>query len=270
MTIVIIMGCLGILVWITGWLMHSFLTKGSLNVVRHIKKAYLESVLKQESAWFDQMNYTELASRISSETSTIETGIGHKLGLLCQSLAMMVSGLALGFFKGWSLALPMLILLPLMAFGMKKLIYGMTMKYIQGATAFATCSSFSEEALGAIRIVVAFGMEELEVKNYMNTIEGYNKVAVKWGVKAGFLFGFFNFCIYLGYSYAFTLGSVWIDQGIWNHAFDRTYRAGDIISIFFGVFFGTMAIGGLGPNIQGLAAAKSAGKKAFDIIDKEP
>jgi len=61
-----------------------------------------------------------------------------------------------------------------------------------------------------------------------------------------------------------------VDQEFWNHAFGRTYTSGDIISVFFGVFFGMIAMGGLGPNITGLAQAKAAGKKAFDVIDRVP
>jgi len=113
-------------------------------------------------------------------------------------------------------------------------------------------------------------MESVESDNFMRYLDGYNKVAVSIAIKTGFSYGFFLFSLYLGYSYAFLIGSIWVDQEFWNHAADRTYSAGDIISVFFGVFFGMIALGGLAPNIQGLAAAKASGKKAFDIIDRIP
>ena len=76
--------------------------------------------------------------------------------------------------------------------------------------------------------------------------------------------------MYFGYSYAFFLGSIWVDAGIYNHAMGRPYSGGDIISIFFGVLLGLFAIGGLAPNIQALTKAKIAGKSCFDIIDRVP
>lgn len=183
---------------------------------------------------------------------------------------MAVSGLFLAFFKGWSLALPMLLLAPMMFFGLNLLIKGATQQYIKTAAAYAKCASFSDEALNAIKIVAAFGMEQLETENFKRFLGGYNEVAVSVAVKTGFSFGFFLFTIYFGYSYAFFIGSIWVDQEFWNHAVERPYSAGDIISVFFGVFFGMMALGGLAPNIQGLAEAKASGQKAFYIIDRIP
>jgi len=44
---------------------------------------------------------------------------------------MGLSGFALGFTKGWSLALPMLMLGPIIMFGMFRIISGMTEKYVK-------------------------------------------------------------------------------------------------------------------------------------------
>lgn len=79
-TLVTIMGSLALVLWLSAYLSHSNLTKGSLLVVRRIQKAYLNSVLQQESAWFDMSNYTELSTRMASECKSIEVGIGQKYG----------------------------------------------------------------------------------------------------------------------------------------------------------------------------------------------
>lgn len=57
------------------------------------------------------------------------------------------------------------------------------------------------------------------------------------------------FSIYLGYSYAFLMGGIWVDAEFENHAFGRVYQAGDVISVFFGVLFGLFAVAGLGTNM---------------------
>lgn len=49
-------------------------------ISRRVKTAYLEAIVKQESAWYDMTNFTELASRINNECDTIERGIGQKYG----------------------------------------------------------------------------------------------------------------------------------------------------------------------------------------------
>ena len=72
------------------------------------------------------------------------------------------------------------------------------------------------------------------------------------------------------YCYAFYLGSVWIYHGIWNDIYKRTYTAGDILCCFFGIVFGMMALGMAGPNMKAVGEGKTAGKMAFDIIERVP
>lgn len=90
----------------------------------------MDAILRQDSTWFDTVNYTELSSRVVQECKTIEAGIGQKYGQMLFSGGMAFSGLALGFVKGWSLALPMLVLCPILLCGITMLIKGMTTKYI--------------------------------------------------------------------------------------------------------------------------------------------
>ena len=72
------------------------------------------------------------------------------------------------------------------------------------------------------------------------------------------------------YCYAFYLGSLWIYYGIWNDIYNRIYSAGDILCCFFGIVFGMMALGMVGPNIKAVTEGKAAAKIAFDIIERVP
>ena len=80
--LVAIMGGLAVFVCLTSYFQHSFLTKGGVLIARRIKTAYLQAILRQDSMWFDQCNYTELSSRVIAECKAIENGIGHKYGML--------------------------------------------------------------------------------------------------------------------------------------------------------------------------------------------
>ena len=72
------------------------------------------------------------------------------------------------------------------------------------------------------------------------------------------------------YAYAFFMGGLWIYKGYWNHAFDREYEAGDILTCFFGVLFGMFSLGMSAPNIKAVAAGMAAGRMVYDIIDRKP
>ena len=82
--------------------------------------------------------------------------------------------------------------------------------------------------------------------------------------------GFFFASIYISYAYTFSLGAIWVDDAIWNHAADRSYTAGDVMACFFGVLIGLLALGGTGPGFTAKAAAQGAGKSALDIINRVP
>ena len=102
----------------------------------------------------------------------------------------------------------------------------------------------------------------------MRYINDFNDVAVSSSVRAALSFGIMFLAIYFGYTYAFFIGAIWVDEGFWNHAHDREYMPGDIISVFFGILFGMFALGGLGPNFVAFATAKAAGYKAFQVIER--
>jgi len=79
---------------------------------------------------------------------------------------------------------------------------------------------------------------------------------------------FFFSIIFGSYAYAFYLGSVWIEHDIYNHTYKRPYRAGEIMSCFFGVVFGMFSLGTATPNIKAVIEGRAAGKMAFDIIER--
>jgi len=60
------------------------------------------------------INYTELSARISRETLAMQRALGENSGKISNAAAMTVSGLVLGFTKGWSLALCILGLSPVL------------------------------------------------------------------------------------------------------------------------------------------------------------
>jgi ATP-binding cassette subfamily B (MDR/TAP) protein 1 len=111
----ILMVALGVIVWIFSTLYWTLLLLFAERATSHIRSAYLKALFNQDCAWFDSINYTELNSRLSKETQAIQKSIGEKVGTFVMSLAMTISGIALGCIKGWALALSLLAILPPLA-----------------------------------------------------------------------------------------------------------------------------------------------------------
>ena len=270
-TVCIIMFGLALGIVVTTFFQNWLLMSASANVAADLKTRYLQSILNQDSQWFDTCkDQNALASKIGKEIDLIQKGIGQKQGGILYSLTMCCSGFVVGFYKGWTLSFAMLGIAPIMLIGMGIFASAQAKRSQIASKAYAQSAGYASQALAAVRIVVSFGNEELEVTNYNRFLEQCRIAGLKSGVTGGFTLGFFFFTIYLSYAYAFLMGAIWVDQGYWNDAEDRVYLAGDCIAVFFGVLIGLFSLGGAGPNMMAVTEAKAAGKEAFEVIDNIP
>lgn len=128
-------------------------------IASRLKSQYLKAVLNQESAWFDQTNYMELASRMNVEVQTIATGVGQKFGSILYACFMSLFGFIFAFVKGWSLALVLLTFAPVVFVGMGFFTSVMQNNQKSALIAYGQSGGYAEQALNAIRIVVSFGQE---------------------------------------------------------------------------------------------------------------
>jgi hypothetical protein len=67
----LIFTCVGIAVWIFSYFMYSLLLLFSERVVKKTRTKYLKAILRQESAWFDTINPSELSAKLSKETAAM-------------------------------------------------------------------------------------------------------------------------------------------------------------------------------------------------------
>ena len=79
---------------------------------------------------------------------------------------MSLGGLVVGFYKGWSLTLAMFAIGPIMFCGMGSFMAIMAKNSEVSLRAYSQSAGYAEQALSAIRIVVSFGQEQLEMANY--------------------------------------------------------------------------------------------------------
>ena len=80
-----------------------------------IKIKYFKSCLEKDASFYDEHNPTEMASKISKEVSTIQRGIGEKVGALASAYSAFIFGFAFAFYFGWQLTLILLAAFPLFA-----------------------------------------------------------------------------------------------------------------------------------------------------------
>jgi ATP-binding cassette subfamily B (MDR/TAP) protein 1 len=75
---------------------------------------YFERCLAQDAAFYDEHNPTEMAAKISKETSAIQRGLGDKVGNILMSIVAFVAGFVFAFWWGWLLSVVLLASFPFM------------------------------------------------------------------------------------------------------------------------------------------------------------
>lgn len=104
--------------------------------------------------------------------------------------------------------------------------------------------------------------------NYDKYLNIARTTGIKTHFKASIAFALFFTVIFSYYAYAFFTGSYLVTKEIINTRSGKIYSAGDILSCFFGVVFGVLALGVATPNLKAISEGKIAGKLAFSIIDR--
>jgi hypothetical protein len=89
-------------------------------------------------------------------------------------------------------------------------------KHVKSNKAYTQSGGYAEQCLSAVKIVMAFGMEKIEIQNYTNYLEISRKIGRQQVVMLAIGTGTFIGSIYLCYTYAFFMGSVWIQYKLPN------------------------------------------------------
>lgn len=192
------------------------------------------------------------------------------MGLMWVSAGNFVGGIGLGFLKGPLYACALLGIGPPMV-----IIMGITTSMIIAGSsmslkAYGQSSGYATQCLTAFKVVVAFGMEKTEIKNYNGHLEVARKAGAKEKVMTGLGMSLMMAMIYSVYSYAFWVGANFVKDGVVNRVTGEIYSFMDILAVFFGILFGLFSMEGMGNAAKALGEAQVAGKLAFDIIDRNP
>ncbi|KAF9242527.1 P-loop containing nucleoside triphosphate hydrolase protein [Melanogaster broomeanus] len=234
---------------------------GEVNSKR-IREKYLEAILRQDIAYFDNVGAGEVATRIQTDTHLVQQGMSEKVALVVNLLGAFVAGFLLAYARNWRLALAMTSMVPCIA------IAGVVMnhfvsKYMQiSLKHVADSGTLAEEVISTVRTAHAFGTQTILSRLYDVHIEAARTVDIKAAVYNGAGYGVFFFVIYSSYALAFQFGTTLINEG--------SATAGEVVNVFMAIFTGAMSLAMLAPEMQAVTHARGAATKLFATIECTP
>ncbi|XP_070326213.1 phosphatidylcholine translocator ABCB4 isoform X2 [Odocoileus virginianus] len=171
-------------------------------------------------------------------------------------------GFIVGFIRGWKLTLVIMAISPILGFSTAvwaKILSAFSDKEL---AAYAKAGAVAEEALGAIRTVIAFGGQKRELERYQKHLENAKRIGIKKAISASISMGTAFLLIYASYALAFWYGSTLVIA--------KEYTIGNAITVFFSILIGAFSIGQAAPCIDAFASARGAAYAIFAIIDNDP
>jgi subfamily B ATP-binding cassette protein MsbA len=131
----------------------------AFSVLRGVRQRLFEHLQSLPLSFFENRHSGDLLSRISNDTTVLQAVFTSQIGVMLSGPPMAVAMLATMLWLNWRLSLSLFVLIPVVG-GLSAWIGFRLRKQSRNVQArMADLLALSEETLGGIRVVQAFGME---------------------------------------------------------------------------------------------------------------
>ncbi|GMF37206.1 unnamed protein product [Phytophthora fragariaefolia] len=197
--------------------------------------------------------------------------MGRKIGDGLNFFSMAVSGIVIGLVKGWQLALILLAFTPFIAvtafFSMKVL----STATQAGLESYGRAGAVAQEALSNVRTVHMFNSIKHFIGKYEAALGLSTKAGVKKGLAVGLGTGIMFGTVFFTYAGGMYFGALMVanDNLDGNTCTGSScYNGGRVLTVFFSIIMGAMALGQAAPSAEAITAARAAAYPVFQTIKR--
>ncbi|PAV82879.1 hypothetical protein WR25_21147 [Diploscapter pachys] len=234
----------------------------SENISNRLRREFVRCILKQDISWFDNNNSGTLAIKLFDDLERVKEGTGDKFGMLFQFTSQFLTGFVVAFTHSWKLTLIMLAMTPLQALAGYGIGKSMSTFTQQEAKAYAKAGKVVEETISSIRTVVSLNGLEIELGKFGEAVSVARKKGLLKSFFLGLSFGCMSLAQFSSFALAFYIGINWV--------YDGSLYSGTMITTFFAVMMGSVALGLAGPQFAVLGVAQGAATSVYEVIDRDP
>ncbi|RLN92120.1 hypothetical protein BBJ28_00001151 [Nothophytophthora sp. Chile5] len=259
----------GLAATVAGFLQVTCWSTTASRQAKRIRSAYVRAILTKEIGWFDVNKPMQLASRVAETTVKIQEGMGRKVGDGLHYFSMAVSGIVIGLVKGWDLTLILLALMPFLAFSAFLAVKVLSKATQVGLEAYGQAGAIAQESLSNVRTVHMFNAGSHFIGKYEKALDE----ATRAGIQKGFAVGWGTGLSFFTMLCAFAIGMFYGAHKVANDHLEGEnctgsgcYDGGRVLTVFFSVLVGSMAIGQAAPSAEAVTAARVAAYSVFQTI----
>ena len=158
-------------------------------VVADVRAAVQANLLRLAPAFFEENRPSEIASRLTADTSVIEQIVGTTVSVALRNIVLGIGGIIYLFSLSPKLTGMMLLGIPLVVLPI--VFIGRRLRKLSRSSQdrIADVGAMVDEVLGAMKVVQAFGQEEREKDRFTTAVEGAFGTARRRIVVRSFLIG---------------------------------------------------------------------------------
>ncbi|CEF59561.1 LP14331p [Strongyloides ratti] len=253
----------GILLSTMAFLQFLVFNIACVKIVRKLRCAFLNSIIKQDAAWFEKNHSGTLNTKLNDNIERICEGIGDKFGLLLRNSCQFIAGLCVAFYTSWRMTLPLCILSPTVAF-----FFGLTGKLMMYYTKeemniYSSAGKIALEAIGNVTTVASLNGQKEEVKKYEKLLDEGKKKGIKKGLVNSILFSTVNLIIL-----TFVGASIFYGSFLYKYGYINT--PGEIFIVILCLLSGAYHLGLASPHMMVILTARVAAATIYKTIDRKP
>jgi ATP-binding cassette, subfamily B, bacterial len=231
-------------------------------VVADLRSAVYKKVLRMDPAFFEVTKTGEVLSRLTTDTTLIQSLSGIGLSILLRSVVSFIGSLVLLLLTSLKLALIIFALIPTVLLPM--LIFGRRVRRLSrdSQDRVADTSGLAGETLNAIQTVQAFTLEELAGRRYDTAVEESFTTAIKRTRVRAWL---------IAVAIVMTFGAVTLVLWLGARAvLAGTMTGGDLAKFLSYAIFMATSVGALSEMWGELQRAAGAMERTVELLQSQP
>ncbi|MFO0597217.1 MAG: ABC transporter transmembrane domain-containing protein [Myxococcaceae bacterium] len=231
-------------------------------IVSKLRGDLYESLLKQETGFFDTQKTGELSSRLSSDASVLQTTVTANVSMVMRNFTMALGALGMLLVTSAKLTGMMLLVVPPVA--LSAVIYGRRVRKLskESQDALAKASDVAVESLGGIRTVRSFAAEKKETSRYRAAIDSSLQLAFRRINLSASFFGIAFFAAFSSGVFVFWFGARMVASG--------ALTPGSLISFLFYTMQMAFSLSALAELWTDLQRAAGAAERVFELLHRTP
>ena len=161
----------------------AFLMPLRTGIVRDIRNAIYEKILRLPLSYFSEERKGDIMTRISADVNEVDSSITSSLDMLVKNPIFIVIYLTVLVVISWQLTLFTLLVVPLLAFGIGRIGKKLKSKSLSMQSKMSDSMSQIEETLGGLRIIKAFIAEEQMEERFVRVTNEYRDIANRVAIR---------------------------------------------------------------------------------------